>query len=109
MSQNNRYIAVGLGCRILLFCYQGADQNWAKALSVPNFTERTKIRFQAASFAADSSCVVVSTQVQDVSRRSESDDAVYSYVWPCQQGGGGGGSWNQPYQSLWPCRMPTVS
>ncbi|KAH8671348.1 hypothetical protein BX600DRAFT_246753 [Xylariales sp. PMI_506] len=99
ISPDNRYIAIGFGTKVLLLHYQHAEQQWQRILQVPEFSATSAVRFQAMSFAADSSCLVVSTQKRDMGR-SEDDDTVYSSVWRCDPGA------NAPLR-LWSCRMPT--
>ncbi|KAI0413832.1 hypothetical protein F5X98DRAFT_390426 [Xylaria grammica] len=99
ISPNNAFIAVGLGTKVLLLHYQGAEQQWLRVLHIPELTTPSTARFQVTSFSADSSCVAVSTQKRDTVR-SEDDDVVCTHVWRCDPGS------NSPL-TLWPCKMPT--
>jgi hypothetical protein len=101
ISPDNNYIAIGFGTKIMLLNYEGSDQRWLETWQVPDFSIASSVRFQALSFAADSSCLAVSTQKRDINR-SDEDDKVYSCVWRCDRGA------NAPLR-LWSCRMPTAS
>lgn len=101
MSPDSNYVAIGFGTKIMLLNYQGSDLRWSETWQVPDFSVASSVRFQALSFAADSSCLAVSTQKRDINR-SDEDDKVYSCVWRCDRGA------NAPLR-LWSCRMPTAS
>src|SRR3569833_3469150 len=88
ISPDNEYVAIKLDIHVLLLRYSGFNLQSGVTLTVPDFTNPSHIMFQTCSFAPDSSCLVVSTQRNDP-RRSTDGDAVYTYVWPCQQVPGG--------------------
>ncbi|KAI0434336.1 hypothetical protein F5Y09DRAFT_267763 [Xylaria sp. FL1042] len=99
ISSNNAFVAVGFGTKVLLFYYQGGEQQWLRVLRIPELTNPSMARFQVMSFSGDSSCLAVSTQKRDA-MRSEDDDVVFTHVWRCEPGS------NSPL-TLWPCGMPT--
>ncbi|KAI1862629.1 uncharacterized protein JN550_010154 [Neoarthrinium moseri] len=99
ISPDNAYIAIGFGAKVLLFRYQGAEQQWLRILHVLEFDFAANIRFQALSFSADSTCLAVASQKRGTTR-TQDDDTVYSSVWRCEPGA------NAPLK-LWTCQMPT--
>ncbi len=101
ISPDNKYVAVGLGMHVLLIQYSGFKLKWGVTLTVAGFAAPENVKFQTCNFAHDSSAVIVSTQKTD-RRRSQDDDAVYTYVWACRPVPG------DPIK-LWTCKMPTVS
>ena len=101
ISPDNSFVAVGLGPQVLLLQYSRFNLEWGITLTVPGFATGTSVKFQTCNFATDSSCLAVSTQRNDP-RRSQEDDAVYTYVWACQPIPG------DPTR-LWTVKMPTVS
>jgi hypothetical protein len=101
ISPDNNFVAVGLGPRVLMLQYTGFNLQWGTTLSVPDFVSAKAVKFQTVNFSQDSTSLVVSTQRNDP-RRSQDDDAVYTYVWRCQPVPG------DPTR-LWMTKMPTVS
>lgn len=101
ISPDNAYVVVGLGPQVLLLHYSDFQLQWAATIRVPSFADPASIKFQTCNFSPDGSSLVVATQRSDP-RRSQDDDAVYTYVWPCQPFPG------NPTR-LWIAKMPTVS
>ncbi len=99
ISPDNSFVAIGLSGQALLLQYTGFELLWGITLTVPGFSNPASVKFQTCSFALDSSSLVIATQRSDP-RRSQDDDAVYTYVWPCQPVPG------DPTR-LWTSKMPT--